>query len=71
MSEYTAMVVIVFLKSIVAMSAVLGAIYLAYYEKSGWGWMIFLAIVLGSSSVRLGSDSGPTEESKTVMEQRV
>lgn len=32
MTEYTAMVVIVFLKSMVAMSAVLGAIYLAYYE---------------------------------------
>lgn len=69
MTEYTAMTVIMFLKSLVVLAAVLGAIYLAYYEKPGWGWMIFLAIVLGSSSVRLGSDSGPTEETKTVVER--
>ena len=69
MTEYTAVVVIMFLKSLTVLSAVIGAIYLAYYGKPGWGWMIFLAIVLGSSSVRLGSDSGPTEETKTVTER--
>lgn len=69
MTEYTAIVVIVFLKSMVAMSAVLGAIYLAHYEKPGWGWMIFLAIVLGASSVRLGSDPEPSKTSATI-EQR-
>lgn len=69
MTEYTAMTVIMFLKSLAVLAAVLGAIYLAYYEKPGWGWMIFLAIALGSSSVRLGSDSGPTEETKTVVER--
>lgn len=62
MSEYAAVVLIVFLKSIVALSAVVGAIYLAYHEKAGWGWMIFLAMVLGFSSVRLGSGQKPQEE---------
>jgi len=31
--------------AIVAVIATLGAIFLAYHEKDGWGWLIFLATV--------------------------
>lgn len=31
--------------AIVAVIATLGAIFLAYHGKDGWGWLIFLAIV--------------------------
>lgn len=27
-----------------------GAAFLAYYDKSGWGWLIFAGIVTGLSS---------------------
>lgn len=67
MSEYTAIVLIVLLKSIVAFAAVAGAIYLAYYEKAGWGWMIFLAICLGSGSVRLGDENDTKKETKEAL----
>ena len=62
MSEYTAMAFIVFFKSLVALSAVIGAIYLAYHGKDGWGWMIFLAICLGSGSVHLNSENETKKE---------
>lgn len=48
-SELIAMVVAA--RSIVALIALAGAIYLAYREKDGWGWLIFLAICMGSFDV--------------------
>lgn len=31
--------------------AIAGAVFLAYKGQDGWGWLIFLAIVLGSYSL--------------------
>lgn len=36
--------------SIVAMS---GAIFLAWHGKAGWGWMLFAAILLGTTTVKV------------------
>lgn len=30
---------------LVALISVLGAVYLAYKEKEGWGWLIFIAFI--------------------------
>ncbi|MDU1573212.1 MAG: hypothetical protein E6868_08175 [Pantoea sp.] len=36
-------------------AAVIGSILLAYYSKPGWGWMIFLAVLL-DTSVKIRSE---------------
>ena len=56
MSEHTAMFLIASVRSVATCLAVAGAVWLAYHEKKGWGWMIFLALCLGSFSVKLGSE---------------
>ena len=35
--------------------AIGGAVFLAYHGKEGWGWLIFLAVVLGSTSYKYTS----------------
>ena len=47
---------VVFCRSLVTGLAVAGAIYLAQAEKAGWGWMIFLAICLGTYSISRKKD---------------
>lgn len=39
-------------KSLATLAAIAGAVYLADQGKAGWGWMIFLAIVLCSFSLK-------------------
>lgn len=65
MREYTALVLIVALKSIVAGLAVAGAIYLADAGKDGWGWMIFLALCLGAGGISMGSSRDESKSTKT------
>lgn len=39
-------------KSIATLAAIAGAVYLASAGKDGWGWMIFLAVMLGGYSIK-------------------
>lgn len=39
-------------RGIGVLAAIAGAVYLAIEQKAGWGWLIFLAIVLGSYSLK-------------------
>lgn len=64
MDEYTALIIIVFIKSLATIAAIAAACFLAYYEKTGWGWMIFLALCIGSSSIHVGPDN-PDKVQKT------
>jgi len=43
-------VIIVTGRLLTAMAAVGGATFLAFHDEAGWGWMIFLAIMLGMVS---------------------
>lgn len=56
MTEHTAMFLIAAARSVATCLSVAGAVWLAYHDKKGWGWMIFLALCLGSFSVKLGSE---------------
>ncbi len=37
--------------TLTTLSAVAGAVFLAYHGRAGWGWLILLAVCLGSYSV--------------------
>lgn len=52
MSNNTLILIAIIARAVCVVSAVLAATYLANNEKEGWGWMIFLAIVLGSYGVK-------------------
>ena len=55
MNDNTIILITIILRTVATCVAIGGAIYLAYFGKDGWGWMIFLAIVLGSFTVRTTS----------------
>ena len=46
MSDNTVIFFSVLLRGICLLAAIGGAVYLAYHGKDGWGWLIFLAMVL-------------------------
>lgn len=56
MDELTVMFWGLFFRGACVMACVVGATYLAYHEKAGWGWLIFTAIVLGSYTYKYTKD---------------
>lgn len=38
-----------------------GAVFLAAHEKPGWGWLIFLAAMLGGWGLKCKKDNEPEE----------
>jgi hypothetical protein len=56
MSELNVMALAVFMRGISVCLCVVAAAYLAHEGKDGWGWMIFLAICLGSYSYKYTND---------------
>lgn len=49
MSNLNVLALIVLTRAICCIAAIAGAVYLAKEGKDGWGWLVFLAIVIGSS----------------------
>lgn len=43
-------------KAVATVAAIAGVVFLAYNDKPGWGWLIVVAIVLGSFTVRTTPD---------------
>ena len=56
MDELTVMFWGLMFRASCVLACVIGATYLAYHEKSGWGWLIFTAVVLGSYSYKYTKD---------------
>ena len=52
MTNKTLVMAVIIGKSIATLAAISGAVYLANAGKDGWGWLIFLAIVLGGFSIK-------------------
>lgn len=52
MTNNTLVMAVIIGKSIATLAAIAGAVYLASVGKDGWGWLIFLAIVLCSFSLK-------------------
>lgn len=60
MGEHTAFVIVMFLKAAMVVSAIAGTVFLAYNDKPGWGWLIFIAVMLSTISIRIGNDEKPS-----------
>lgn len=61
MSELTVLFFALVFKMISICVAIGGAVFLAYHGKEGWGWLIFLAVILGSTSYKYTPDT-PVEQ---------
>lgn len=62
MSHNITFLIIVALKVLASITAIAGATYLAYNDKSGWGWLIFLAILISPGSITLDKDNQDCEQ---------
>lgn len=51
MSDNTLFFILILMRGVACCLSVAGAVYLAYHGKDGWGWLIFLALVLGGITV--------------------
>ncbi len=56
MSELNVLALALVLRTIATCFAIIAAAYLAFHGKEGWGWMIFLAICIGSTSYKYTND---------------
>lgn len=56
MSELNVLAIAIILRMVATCLCVAGAVYLAYHGKDGWGWLIFLAICLGTISYKYTPD---------------
>ena len=56
MTELNVLALAIFMRGMATCLAIVGAGYLAYHGKDGWGWLIFLAICLGSVSYKYTPD---------------
>jgi len=56
MNELTALVLTVFFKSVTILGLGVGIVYLAEKDKPGWGWLVFLAIIVASTSIKYTKD---------------
>ena len=56
MSELNVMALALTLRAITIISVTAGVVYLAANDKPGWGWLIVLGILVGSTSYRYIKD---------------
>ena len=56
MSELNVLAFALFLRAVCVCVAIGGVVYLAYNDKPGWGWLIFLAICLAGTSYKYTPD---------------
>lgn len=52
MSHQTLVAMAIVGHTLASVSAIAGAVFLAYHGRDGWGWLIFLAVCLGSYSIK-------------------
>jgi hypothetical protein len=56
-SELTVLFFALLFKMIAICAAICGTVFLAYHGKDGWGWLIFLAVLIGSTSYKYTPDT--------------
>ena len=65
MTELNVLFFALLFKGVALCCAIAAAAFLAYHGKDGWGWLIFLAVILGSTSYRYTPDT-PVCENRQV-----
>lgn len=56
MKDNTVVLMFIIFRSLATISVIGGATFLAYHGKDGWGWLIFLAVILGAFSIKTNGD---------------
>ena len=66
MKNNTVYAIYIVMASLSTMAAIAGATFLAYEGKDGWGWLIFLALCIGSMSITSGKSDEAEPEKKLI-----
>lgn len=69
MGEHAAFVLAMFFKTVMIVSAIAGTVFLAYNDRPGWGWLIFITFILAGTSIHVGDDTKKEEPAETVTKQ--
>jgi len=48
--------ILIFGRMVAAVTALVGATYLASINQDGWGWLIFAAVLLGTVDLKVSSN---------------
>lgn len=64
MSELTVLFFAILFKSLTICACIAGIVFLIHTDKQGWGWLVFLAILIGSTSYKYHPDEPPKKETK-------
>lgn len=57
MSELTVLFFGLLFRMIALCAAIGGVVYLAYHGKEGWGWLIFVAVLIATTSYKYTPDT--------------
>ena len=52
MTEFGSVFSYMFFKCLMVCSGIAGVVFLAYNDKPGWGWLIFVLVLLSSTSFK-------------------
>jgi uncharacterized membrane protein HdeD (DUF308 family) len=56
MTEFSTVVCIALIKSITVLGLTYGIVTLSSQDKPGWGWLVFIAVLVASTSYRYVKD---------------
>ncbi len=56
MTELNVLALAVALKAVCLIATVAGIVYLAYNDKPGWGWLVFIAVLIASTTYKYTPD---------------
>lgn len=55
-NEFVAVILIAFFKMITVLGLTAGIVYLCKEDKNGWGWLVFIAILVCSTGYKYVKD---------------
>jgi hypothetical protein len=56
MTELQVMALYFVMRALILLGLIAAATYLAVNDKQGWGWILFIAVLVASSSVKYTKD---------------
>lgn len=62
MSTNAMFVIAILCRALATIAAIAGATFLAYYNKEGWGWLLFVALCIGCHSLSHTNDDKEKEQ---------
>lgn len=63
----TLVLVSIVVRALATLACIGGAVYLMFHDKDGWGWLLFVAVIIGSYSL-VHKPDGQEVKQTTILE---